>query len=816
MHDLFLESRLALRAMARRPGIYLFAVLSLALGIGANTAIYTLVNAVLLKGLPAAKPNELVAVYMSDSDRFSYSTHSYPDFQDLRRDNDTLAELAAWTVTVATHEVGDTTEVLFGQEVSGNFFRLLGLPLALGRDFYAEAEQPPGTQPVVVLGHRFWKSHFASDPGVVGRTLRLNGTALTVVGVAPAELRSNFPGVVADFYWPLPMHDQLSLSSMLESRGGRSLWLLGRLKPGVTAAAAQSQFATLAARLATAYPESNEGRTVTVMPLSKVALNPGIDKPVFFVAALLLVVALLVLLIACSNIANLLLARAADRGREIAVRLAIGSSRWHLMRQLLVESLLLALAGGVLGLLLAMWGAQLLVAFKPPLPIPIALDLAPDLSVFAVAFGLALVTGLVCGLAPALKASRPQLVSALKSEGMVMPGRFRRLSLRNVLVVWQVALSTVLLIGAGLFLRSLGKAQSIDPGFALERAVVTQAVLSLGRAYDETTGRQFYREVTERMAALPGATGVALAESLPLGGNVHNSSLYLEGRPVVEDAEELNVDVSNVGVGYFRTLGIRILSGRDFEELDGPDATPVVVINEAAAQQFWPGEAALGKRLRFDDEAPWRTVVGVVATGKYRTLGEDARPFVYGNLMQDYSEFVAIVVATDGDESTLLQAVRAELRAINPNLPIFSIKTMTEHFAFMLFPARMAALLLTAFGVLGLVLASVGLYAVVAYAVARRTREVGIRMAIGAGAQQVMRLVMGEGMALVAVGLGLGLALALVGAQALGKLLYGISTVDPITFAAVAALMATIALIANTFPALKATRVLPVEALRTE
>ncbi len=818
MYDLVQEIRFAFRQLARRPGINGLAVLSLALGIGVNTTIFTLVNAVLLRGLPANRPGELVSVFMSEDDKFRYATASYPDYVDLRDRNTVFSELTAYDVAVASYDNGEATEVLFGQAVTGNYFRMLGLPLAAGRDFSAEDREPPGSQPVVMLGHRFWRSRFHADPGVAGRTLQLNGKALTVVGVAPAELSGSMPGIVADFWIPMAMHDAMSEGQSLTDRGSRSLWLNGRLKPGVTLEQAQSQMSTLVAQLAAAYPDDDKDLQTTLVPTGDVALNPAIDKPVFGVATLLLVVAALVLLIACSNIANLLLARASDRAKEIAIRLAIGSGRWPLVRQLLAESLLLAVAGGALGLLFALWAAQLLVSFKPPLPIPINLDLSPDLRVFAYALGLALLTGIACGLAPALRASRPRLVSALKSEGASLPGagRGRRLSLRNALVVWQVALSTVLLIGAGLFLRSLSRAQAIDPGFTLRKGVVVTVALGLGSGYTPEEGLVFYREASERLAALPGVSDVALTEHLPLAGNVHITGIELESRPVASEDDELPVDTASVSPGYFQTLGVALVAGRDFSLADGPGAGGMVIVNQAAAESFWPGEEAVGKRLRLGRDDPWQTVVGVVANGKYRTLGEAPRPFLYGNLQQDYSSVVQILVATEGDEQGLLPAVRQDLLRLDPALPLLEVKTMTEHLAFMLFPARMAAVLLASFGLLGLVLASVGLYGVVAYAVARRTREVGIRMAIGAGARDVLRLVVGEGMALVAVGLGLGVTLALAGTQALESLLYGVSSVDPWTFVAVPVLLSAVALAANLLPARRATAIAPVVALRQE
>ncbi len=712
MLDFAQDLRYAIRQMARKPGLTVFAVLSLALGIGANSSIFSLVNAILFRDLPAQRPQELIDVYSGKEGEFRYSTWSYPDYADIRQWNDVFTEFAAITLTIATWDDGRRTELLFGEQVSGNFFRLYGIRPALGRDFLPEEDVSEGTHPVVLLGHRFWQQRLGGDPGIVGKTLKLNGQHLTVVGVVPEVFKGSFPAVASDFWVPLHVGKALSGSSLVE-RGSRSLFVKGRLAPGKSQEQAQAQLSALVGRLRKAWPQDCEGRTATLIPTREVVLNPEIDGPIFGVAGLLMGIVGLVLLIACSNIANLLLARAAERRREIAVRLALGASRGRLIRQLLTESVLLALLGGLAGLLIAVWTARLIVAFKPPLPIPLNLDVPLDGRVLAFTLGIALVTGILCGLAPALQSTRPGVVTALKDEEGGLVRSHRKLGLRNLLVVAQVAISSLLLVGAGLFLRSLGNAQSIDPGFRLRNGVAVQLALELGGAYDEVKGRAFYEQLLERTRALPGVRSASLVEHLPLGLNIHTSDVEIEGRPKPAKGEELEVDRSGAGPGYFETMGIPLLAGREFAASDVPGAQQVAVVNQTAARQFWPGEDPIGKRLRFD-EGGWMTVVGVARDGKYRTLGESQRPFVYPNSQQQYTPFMTLIVATDGSEQAMLGQVRRQLDALDPNVPIFNISTFSKHLSIMLFPARLGAALLAAFGLLGLVLAGIGLYGVVA------------------------------------------------------------------------------------------------------
>jgi predicted permease len=816
MSDLFQDIRFAVRQMMRKPGITAFAVLSLALGIGVNSSIFSIVNSVLLRDLPAVRPSELVDVYVGQSGEVRYATSSYLDFADLRSWSQTVHDLAAYNLTIGSWDNGRRTEMMFGELVSASYFQLLGLQPGLGRWFTPDEDKTAGTHPVLILGNRTWHQRFGGDPKVLGRTLKINGIHFTVVGVAPAKLKGSFPGLMPDFWAPMQMTDAMESSGSLGERRSRSLFLKARLQPGVSLAKAQAEFNTFASRLRAAYPIEDKGLEITLVPSTKVFLNPAIDGPVIGVAGLLMGIVGLVLLIACSNIANLLLVRASERRKEIAVRLALGSSRGRLIRQLLTESVLLSLLGGAAGLLFALWTARLIVAFKPPIAIPLTLDVSLDARVLGFTLILALVTGIVCGLAPALQASKPNLVSALRDETAGLGRGHRRLGLRNLLVITQVAVSTVLLIGAGLFLRSLGSASSIDPGFRLRKGVEAQIAGGLGNAYTDASAAVMYQRLMERVRALPGVRAAAYADSLPLGLQIRTSKLEIEGKPVREE-DRPDIDRNNVGTGYFETMGIPILQGRACDDRDTKEAPQVAIVNETAARRFWPGGSPLGRRVRFrDDKNPWLTVVGIARDGKYRTLGEDPRAYVYSCIEQGGSSFRTLVVASDGDERAMLGQIRHTLDEIDPNLPIFDLKTISEHMAIMLFPARMGAALLAAFGLLGLILASLGLYGVVAASVARRTREIGIRMAIGGRRADVLRLVVGEGMVLTGVGLAAGLGLALLASQILRNLLYGIAPSDPLTFAGVAFILSSVALIANLIPARRATEVDPLVALRYE
>jgi predicted permease len=817
MSSLLHDIRYALRLMARKPALVTLAVVSLGLGIGVNTAIFTLVNAVLLRDLPFTQPEEIVNVYTTGDDELEYSTSSVPDYFDYRDRNKVFSGLAAHRAYPLTWDSGEEPELVFAEVVSGNYFDVLGVTAVHGRTFLPDEDRTPGSHPVAVLAYDLWQSRFAGDHDVLGRTVKLNGHDFEIVGVAPEKFHGTLAVFRSALWLPLMMHDQVTAESIIEERGSRTLLLKGRLRPGITLEQAQAQLSTIAGSLAADYPGTNEGRDVALVPASDVIVLPDFDGSVVTVATLLMVVVGLVLLIACSNIANLFLARASERRKEIAVRLSLGCGRWRLIRQLLTESVLISLIAGLGSLLFATWTARLLASFQPPLPIPMSLDIGIDSRVLVFTLLVALVTGILCGLAPALHASRADLVPALKDEAASLGRGYRRLGIRNILVVIQVTVSTLLLIGAGLFIRSLAGAASIDPGFALRKGVVVTMMPRLGGRCTATEEQVFLGRLLERARALPGADFATLAEFLPLGLAASTREVYVDGAEPSEGTEPPNVDNVAIGPDYFRTMGIDLLRGRGVTAHDVRGAPPVAIVNETAARRLWPGADPIGKHLRFSDaeDAEVYEVIGLARDGKYRTLGESPRPYIYTSQAQQESFILTLIVAAKAEGETRV-LVRRLLDDMDKNLPIIEIKTMSEHLEIMLFLPRMGAALLAGMGLLGLTLAAVGIYSVVACAVARRTHEVGVRMALGADRAGVLRMLIREGMNLVVVGAGLGIVLALAATRALAGILYGVSSNDPVTYVAVTIFMLTVALLANFVPAQRATTIDPMQALRYE
>jgi predicted permease len=817
MGTLIQDLRYGARMLWKSPGFTGVAVVVLALGIGANTTIFSLINGLLLRPLTGVEaPERLVAVYTSDFSSGLYGSSSYPDYVSFRDGANAFEGLAASESAVASLTGNDEPQRLRGMSVTGNYFKVLGVGAFAGRMLLPEDEVAASGNPVVVISHNLWQRRFNSDPTLVNRTINLDGRAHTVVGVAAENFRGLHMGLPPEFWRPMPPPPNSAAE-----RGSRGLELVGRLKSGATVEEANAQLTAIAAQLAQDYPETNRGtlerpdapRPVTVV--SESHFNPKQRKTVAGMMGMLMLMVGLVLLIACANVANLLLARASVRRREIAIRLALGSGRLRLVRQLLTESMCLALLGGLAGLMLTLWTSDFLPKFFPPEEAG-GLDLSVDWRVLAFTLGVSVLTGIVFGLAPALQASRQNLLSALKDDtGAPEVRGYGRFGLRNVLVVLQVALSLILLICAGLFMRSLRAASTADPGFNAENVLVMSMEMR-GQKMGKEEGQLFYSRVQEQVSALPGVRSAALAYMVPISGGGMRTNVWIEGyQPKPKEDTELNLNI--VSPNYFKTLGIPLVQGRDFNAADTKNAPGVVIINEEFARRYFPGVNPLAKRVRTDSEGPYLEVVGVAKNAKYRALREEPLPFFYMPLAQSSMSSMALFVRTDtGDPTSVLPSVRAELNSLNKNLTLYQVNTLSAHLTEALFADRMIAVLLSTFGVAALLLAAVGLYGVMSYAVARRTHEIGVRMALGAQTGDIMKLVLWQGMMLLVVGGVVGLAAAFVLTRLISSLLYGVSPTDPATFVGITLLLACVSLLACYIPARRATKVDPMVALRYE
>jgi predicted permease len=820
--DTFLQDlKYGARMLLKSPGFTAVAALSLAIGIGANTTIFTLINALLLSPIPVADPGSLVGLFTTDERNQQgfnrFNGNSKPNFESYRDGSTTFTGMAAYGGIGLSLASGGEPEQIGGEIVSGSYFDLLGVKAALGRTFLPDEDRTPGTHPVVVLSHGLWTRRFGSDPAIINRPITLNGQGFTVVGVAPPGFRGINVLGGPELWVPFMMHPQVLSGFFLENFNDRRALLFnvfGRLKPGVSIDQAQAELTTIGGRLAREFPNENQGRNAALLPLSQAMLNPNIRQVFVLAGGLLMTVVGLVLLIACANVANLLLARASARRREIAIRLALGAGRGRLIRQLLTESVLLSLCGGAAGLLIAYWGRDLLLAVRPQQFLPAAVDLPLDARVLGFTFGVSILTGLLFGLAPALQASRSDLATELKDRS-AQPSGAGRFNLRGALVVAQVALSLVALIGAGLFLRSLRNTQRIDPGFETRNVVL--AVFDLAaQGYDTTRGREFHRRVIEEVGRVPGVRSAALATNLPIAGGGIGRTVFPEGVDPTDRSAGVFVTVNTVGVGYFDTLDVAIRRGRAFEETDREGTPLVVVANEAMAQRFWPGQDAVGKRFKFFGFDQYCEIVGVAGNTKIFTLGEDPQMIAYMPLLQSYEPALVLHARTAGDATALMEGVRRTVQSLEPTMPITNVQTVADLIDASLWAPRMGAALLAIFALVALVLAAIGLYGVMAYAVSRRTQEFGVRMALGAGRREVLALVLRQAMTLVAGGLGLGLVVALAVTRLITAFLTGVSPTDPLTFASISVLLVAVALAAGYVPARRATRVDPMVALRYE
>lgn len=802
------DLRHAVRLLARSPGFTAVAVLTLAVGLGANATVLSWIRGLLLEPLPGVPRQEELLVVSGASRTGDHRSLSIPDARSLDEDQD-LARVIAFEVTPMSLTAGESPERVWGSIVTGNFFDVLGVRAALGRTFRPEEDTTPKTHPVAVLSHRFWQDRFGGDPGIVGKTVLLNRLPFTVVGVAPPGFQGAQVGLRPDLWVPLAMQELVVPGgSWIDQRGSRWLNGLARLRPGATPEQAGAAIQAVSARLGQDWPDTNDGVTYRLFRFWNDPDGPsGFMMPVM---AVLGAMAALVLLLACANVANLLLVRALGRRREIAVRSALGAGRGRLWGQLFAEGLVLALPAGLLGVLLALAGVRLLAAFIPPLDMPVAPAFRLDAQVLAFTAALTVMTGLLFGLAPAAQAAPSRLAAVLRDESASTLGG-RKGRARSVLVAAQVALSCLLLVAAGLFLRSLGRGGEIDTGFATRNALLASMDL-FPVGYDEARGRVFYRQALERLARLPGVESATVAALLPLGFSSNSTNLGIDGYEPAPK-EEVVVDFNNVGPGYFGTMGIPLVAGRDFDLRDDEGAAPAMVVNETMARRYWPGRHALGGRVRCYGKD--FTVVGIAKDGKYQRLGEPPRPFFYVPILQLYRSRSVIHLRTAGDPLKLAPALRAEVRRLDPDLPLSAVKSMRQHLRLSLFNQRLAASFLGAFGLLALVLATVGLYSVIRYAVSQRTRELGVRMALGAQPGDVAKMVLKEGMTLALAGLAIGLAAAFAVTRFLEGQLLGVSATDPLVFVGVALLLAGVCALASWLPARRAAAVDPMAALRS-
>jgi predicted permease len=812
--EMFQDLRFGLRMLLKQPGLIIIATLCLAMGTGANVLIFSLVNAVVLRPVAGVQAPQELAVIFHRNDRNDFDLISYPDYKDYRERNRSFAGLLACRGLGLNLGGDGGTERIQGMIVSGNYFSVLGVGAAAGRTLRAEDDQAPGAHPVAVISHGLWSRRFASDPAIIGKTVNVNAYPFTVIGVAQAGFNGTETGEIFDLWLPLTMQAQIMAQTedRLRSRDKRWLMMIGRLKAGAQMEQSQKEFDILAAQLRQEYPEEHRG-LVGIHVSPHVGLMP-FDYPIVtrFLGTVLAIVGL-VLLIACANVANLLLARASTRRKEVAIRLALGASRMRVIRQFLTESLLLAGVGTTLGLLLPLYAKDWLLSLFPPLAAE-ALNFNPDLRVVAFTLLLSFVAALLFGLAPALQASRPDVVPELKETAITGGPRGRRLS--GMLVVAQIALTTTLLIGAGLLVRTLQRLTAIDPGFSTESVLALSLDLR-SQGYREAKGRQFYQQLIERVAALPGVEAASLASVMPLGGGSPEQVIFIAGQEPPAPDRPLRADYNVVTPDWFRTMGIPLVAGRDFTAQDNADAPGVVIVNEVMARRFWPERSPVGQRFEVGEKQRRVVeIVGVARNSKHRSLNEETRPVMYIPLSRQYEGQMILNLRSAFEPLGQVAAVRGVARRLDPNLPLFEIKTMEQRVKESFWPTRTMSKLVGIFGAIALLLAGVGLYGVLSYTVAQRTREIGLRLALGAQAGDVLRLIIRQGLRLALGGVALGLVAAFGLTRVLAGFLHGVSATDPLTFALIPAMLIAVALLACYLPARRATKVDPLAAIRRE
>jgi predicted permease len=814
MSSFWQDVRYSLRMIAKAPGYAAIAVLTLALGIGANTTIFSWINSTLLNPIPGlASPNEVVALSLGRGTDNPFP-FTYPDFESMRDGQQSFVGITAANIAPMSLTGKGKPERVWGMVASANYFDLLGVRPILGRGFLPEEDTKPGGAPVAVISYRLWQTHFGANPDVVGQTLEINQHPYTIVGVTPAVFQGSQTGLRSEIWIPIMMEEQLMPQGDL-IHDHHYFWLtaLGRLKPGVRPEQAQEEMTLRLKREAKNYPEEHKGHdSVSVYPLWR---NPfGANQFLSTLLPMLMTIAGLVLLLACANVANLMLVRSVVRRREIAIRLSLGANRWRLVRQLLVESLILALAGGLVAFAITFWTAGTFMKFIPKTDFPISLGMRVDHTVLLATMVISVLTGVIFGILPALRASGEAPIAVLKEDTGSASGGMRKARLASALVVAQISLSLLLLICAGLFIRSFMSAQQINPGFNPHNVLIATYDLFTG-GYSEASGVEFDRQLVAKLEAQPGIQSVALSSRVPLGFGGGSTAVNPEGY-VSQANESMETQVAIVTPNYFQTLQIPLVKGRDFTPQDTKSSQRVVIVSETFVNRYWPNQEALGKQLNSDLTHEWFTVVGVARDSKVNGLNEKPAPFLYLPQYQVYRATMIVLARTNGDPLAAGKTVEKTIHELNADLVVFDITSLELREQIASFGQRVAGTFVGAFGLLALVLAAVGIYGVTSYTTRQRTHEIGIRMTLGASKRDVLRLVLGHGLRLTLIGVGLGLAASFALTRFLTSLLLGVTSTDALTFSSVALLLCAVALFACFIPARRAMRVDPMVALRYE
>lgn len=823
MNNLLQDLRYAVRMLTKNPGFAIAAVLTIAFGIGINTALFSVVNAFLFRPLPVKDPHELVVMGSQDDHMIFPHGISYPDYLDYKKRTDIFADLALKSLTPVSMSDEGQAERVWIEAVTANYFSLLGVNPLHGRLFAIDDDRARGASPVIVLSHTLWQKRFGGDPSIVGRPIKLSGHPFTIIGVTT----ENFPGteslIDVEAYVPLMAIVQIMPKDWggLEDRDAHNFRTIARLAPDKTVEEARAAVNTIAANLSDQYPTTNKGVNVLLVPEteSRPEISTGhLFKPA---AGIFMFLVGLVLLIACANVANLLLVRGIARSKEIALRSALGATRTRIIRQLLTESSLIAIFGAASGLAMAFWTSEFLsdVLNAYPSDLRLRADFSIDWRVFVFTLGMALFAGIFAGLIPALRGSRPHLVEMIKEGGRSSGEGAGRHKLRNLLVVAQISVSLMLLVCAGMFFKSLNNAQNVDLGFRANNLVLMSVDPGL-QGYDDNRRLQYYQQAADRVRTLPGVESASWATYVNFSGyGVSFNAVYAEGAEPVEEGKAptaMNMSADN---NYFDTIGMAITQGRPFTEEDNESSRRVAIINEAMAKEFWPGENPLGRKFRVDrKDAQPVEVVGVSKNSKYSILWEEPQPFFYLPLRQRNPGAAVLHIRSKSETSAIVAAVRGELRGLDSQMPIFDVKSIESHLQYgnAYLPFRLGAIFTGAFGFVGLALATIGIYGVISYSVTQRTQEIGIRMALGATRKDVLKMILGRGIVVIAIGVTIGCIGALALTQPLSYMLMGVSATDPVIFATVALLLALVALLACWIPALRATRVDPMVALRYE